>query len=160
MATSRLTQRRIDAQRPRKKVCAIRDTDIKGFGLRILPSGRKHFLHSQVNGRRVWHVIGSVTSITLDEARHEARGILTARREGNDPPSDIAPDPPFETVADEVFRRYRRHWKASTFKVNAYYYRKRILPWFGGMAIRSITRADVQRWFASLHATPAAADRS
>ncbi len=161
MARRRLTQHMVDALNPRRNVYDIRDTDIKGFGVRVLPSGRRrYFLHAQIDGKRVWHAIGNGESISLDGARKEARSILTARREGDEPHPDVAPDPPFETVADEVFRRYRRHWKPATLKVNLGYFRNRILPWFRGRPIRSITRLDVQRWFASLHATPAAADRS
>ena len=44
--------------------------------------------------------------------------------------------------------------------VNLSYYRNQILPWFKGRAIVDITRPDIQKWFASLHATPVAADRS
>ena len=54
MPRSRLTQRRVVALKPRKSTYDIRDTEITGFGVRILPSGRKrHFLHSQVDGKRV-----------------------------------------------------------------------------------------------------------
>lgn len=67
---------------------------------------------------------------------------------------------PFETVAEEVFRRYGRHWKPSTLTANRSYLRNQILPWFGGRPVTAITRAEVQRWFAGLHGTPAAANRS
>ena len=66
----------------------------------------------------------------------------------------------FEAVAEEVFRGYGRHWKPLTRKVNRGYLRNQILPWFQGRQIADINRADVERWFASLHATPVAADRS
>ena len=66
----------------------------------------------------------------------------------------------FETVAEEVFRRYGRHWKPRTLAVNRRYLSSQILPWFKGRAIADITRSDIQKWFASLHATPVAADRS
>lgn len=161
MAMHRLTQRRVDALKPRRKAYDIRDTNIKGFGVRVLSSGRKrYFLHNQIGGRRVWHAIGDGEILTLDEARKEARCILTARHKSDDPPPDTAPNPLFEVVADEVFRRYRRHWKPGTLKVNLYYLKNQILPWFRGRSIRSITNLDVQRWFASLHVTPVAADRS
>lgn len=161
MAMHRLTPGRVDALKPRRNVYDIRDTDIKGFGVRVLPSGKKrYFLHSQVGGRRVWQSVGDSEALTLDEARKAARSMLTARHEGEETSGDGAPDPLFEVVADEVFRRYRRHWKPGTFKVNLYYLKNQILPWFGGRPIRSIARLDVQRWFASLHATPVAADRS
>ena len=67
---------------------------------------------------------------------------------------------PFETVAEEVFRRYGRAWKPRTATVNRAYLRNQILPWFRGRPIGGITRREVQRWFAALHATPAAANRS
>ena len=160
MPTNRLTQRRVDALKPRTKTCDIRDADIKGFGIRILPSGRKrYFLHSQVGGKRVWHAIGNAEDITLDHARTQARSMLGSRRIGEDPASCIS-DIPFETVAEEVFRRYRRHWKPRTLVVNLGYYRNQILPWFRGRPIAGITRRDIQQWFASLHPTPVAADRS
>ena len=44
--------------------------------------------------------------------------------------------------------------------MNRIYLRRQILPVFSGQDIADITRRDVLRWFASLRATPAAADRS
>lgn len=67
---------------------------------------------------------------------------------------------PFETVAEEVFRRYGRTWKPATFQVNQAYLRNQIMPWFRGRPVTDITRAEVQCWFGTLHATPAAANRS
>ena len=66
----------------------------------------------------------------------------------------------FETVAEDVFRRYGRTWKPRTIAVNRSYLRNQIMPWFRGRPIADITRREVRRWFASLHATPAAANRS
>ena len=66
----------------------------------------------------------------------------------------------FESVAEEVFRRYGRTWKPQTLAVNRIYLRKQLMPSFRGRPIADITRRDVQRWFAALHATPAAANRS
>ena len=66
----------------------------------------------------------------------------------------------FETVAEEVFRRYARHWKPRTLTVNRSYLRSQIMPWFRGRPVAGITHADVQRWFDSRHRTPAAANRS
>ncbi len=67
---------------------------------------------------------------------------------------------PFETFAEEVFARYGRRWKPRTLAVNRNYLRRQILPFFERRTIGEITREDVQRWFRSLHATPAAANRS
>ncbi len=159
MATSRLTQHRVDTLKPGGKTRDIRDRDLKGFGVRILSSGRKRFfLHRQVDGRRVWHAIGDADDITLSCARSRAKALLAARLLGEE--AEAIDHIAFEVVAEEVFRRYGRHWKPRTLRVNLGYYRNQILPWFKGMAIAAITRPDVQKWFASLHSTPVAADRS
>ena len=56
--------------------------------------------------------------------------------------------------------RYGRRWKPRTLQVNRIYLRRQILPFFEERFIGAITRQDVQDWFRSLHATPAAANRS
>ena len=155
-----LTQARIHALKPRRTVRNLRDGTLKGFGLRILPSGKKRFfVHSQKDGRRVWRIIGDADSVSLDEARWRARDLLAAIRFGREATA-LPEETLFEAVAGEVFRNYARHWKPQTLKVNRVYLRNQILPWFRGRNIADITRADVRRWFASLHATPASADRS
>ncbi len=161
MPSIRLTQHRVDALKPRKSTYEVRDADLVGFGIRVLPSGRKrYFLHSQVNGDRIWHAIGDADDTSLESASLEARALLVSRRSGDEPSPVIPEVLLFETVAEEVFRRYGRHWKPRTRAVNAGYYKNQILPWFKGRSIFDITRQDVRQWFASLHVTPVAADRS
>ena len=161
MATLRLNDRRVDALKPRKSAYDICDRDLKGFGVRVLPSGAKrYFIHSQHKGRRVWKIVGHAGAIGADEARERARTLLAAIRKGNEDEAAAPPDTPFETVADEVFRRYARNWKPLTLSVNRGYYRNQILPWFEGRPIGDITTQDVRHWIASLHDTPVATDRS
>ena len=159
MPKTRLIGSRIEALEPRKTPYDVRDGDLKGFGVRILPSGKKRFfVHSQHEGRRLWKTVGDADAIGLDEARRRATDLLAAIRR------DEAPALPeerlFEAVAEEVFSRYGRNWKPHTMKVNRNYLRSTILPWFAGMNIVDIGSRDVRNWFASLHATPFAADRS
>ena len=161
MPAIRLTQRRVDALRRRKTVRDVRDRELKGYGVRILPSGAKrYFIHSQHQGRRVWKILGDAEVVPEDEARASARSFLAALREGQDADGVEPGGTPFENVAAEVFDRYGRRWKPRTLAVNRVYLRKQILPFFSGRAIGTITRRDVQAWFRSLHATPAAANRS
>ena len=108
-----------------------------------------------------------MTTVHNTQQRVEAlRGLptATARLTAVHAPADVPPTSDdktrFETVAEEVFRRYRRTWKPRTVAVNRAYLRNQIMPWFRGCPIADITRRDVQRWFAALHATLAAADRS
>ena len=160
MPTIRLTEARINALKPGTSTRDVRDAALKGFGIRIMPSGRRRFfIHTQFDGKRIWKLIGESGRMTLAEARDAARTMLAAIRKGQPTVASLS-DTLFEAVAEEVFRRYSRHWKPSTLKVNRGYLRKQILPWFGGRQITDITRKDVQDWFMSLHATPVAADRS
>ena len=159
MANRRLTQRLIDTLKPGKSVREVRDTEFGGFGVRILPSGRKrYFLHAQYNGRRVWTVIGDADTMQFAEARSSAQSHLAALRMGGPTRSlEASAEIPFEDVAEEVFRRYARNWKPGTLAVNRRYLENQILPRFRGQPIGTITRRDVQQWFASLRSTPAAA---
>ena len=75
-------------------------------------------------------------------------------------PTTAAKNTRFETVAEEVFRRYGLGWKPQTAKVNRAYLRRQIMPWFRDRPIGEITRREVQAWFAALHGTPSAANRS
>ena len=160
MSAQNLTQARIDALTPRKTVRNIRDAALKGFGIRVLPSGTKRFfIHTQKDGRRIWKIVGDANTVSLDEARRLAGDLITSIRTGGaalaSPENTL-----FEVVAEEVFRNYGRNWKPGTMKVNRGYLRSQILPRFAGRQITDITRSDVREWFASLHSTPVAADRS
>ena len=161
MPSIRLTQRRVDALRPRRTVRDIRDAGLKGYGVRVMPSGaRRYFIHSQHRGKRVWKIIGDAAAIAEPEARARARSMLAALRDGREPDAADPGGTLFETVAEEVFDRYGRRWKPRTLDVNRAYLRRQILPYFAGRPIGEITREDVRAWFRALHATPAAANRS
>lgn len=66
----------------------------------------------------------------------------------------------FEDLAKMTFQRRERLWKPRTLAVSRSYLRNQILPWFRGRPVADITARDVRLWFAELHGTPAAADRS
>ncbi len=161
MAAIRLTQRRVDTLRPRKTVSNVRDAELKGYGIRVMPSGRKrYFIHSQHRGHRVWKIVGDAAVMAEAEARARARSMLAALRDDRDIEADMPGNVPFETVAEEVFSRYGRRWKPRTLAANRRYLRDQILPFFAGRPVAEIDREEVQRWFRSLHATPATANRS
>ena len=153
-----LSEARVKALRPRPTAYDIRDAKLRGFGVRVLPSGaRRFFIHTQHRGTRVWKMVGDATAINVDAARARAASMLAAIRGA----ADASPDAMrFETVAETVFRRYARVWKPQTLYVNRSFLRRQILPRFSGTQIADITRADVRRWFASRRATPVSAARS
>ena len=98
--------------------------------------------------------------MSLECTREKETSLLTSRSWNDEASPATTASFLFEDVADEVFQRYRRHWKPRTLEVNLGYFRNQVLPWFRGHAIEDITRRDVQRWFVSLRATPVSADRS
>ena len=155
-----LSETRVKALSPRPAAYDIRDAKLRGFGVRVLPSGAKRFfVHTQHRGTRVWKIVGDANAMTLAEAHSRATSMLASIRcDAHAPASPEAIR--FETMAEAVFQRYGRIWKAGTLRVNRSYLRRQILPCFAGTPIADINRSDVQRWFASLRATPVAADRS
>ena len=76
-----LTQDRFCRLLPWKKFYDVRDDELRKFGIRILPSGRKrYFLHQHKRGARVWHTIGG--ACTMTEARSRAAIVLASARTG------------------------------------------------------------------------------
>ena len=160
MPRTDLTDARVRALKPRKAAYDIRDGKLRGVGVRVLPSGAKRFfVHSQHRGERVWKIIGDAATMDVREARSRAVTVLAAIRTGEDPPPDPA-ETLFEAVAEAAFERRSRVWKAGTLAVNRAYLRRQILPHFAGRQVADIDSRDVANWFASLRATPVAADRS
>ncbi len=160
MPGTTLTEARVKALKPRKSVREVRDGKLRGFGVRVSPSGRKRFfIHCQHRGERVWKIVGDAGSMSVAEARSVAGDMLAAIRRGEEAP--CSPDETlFEAVAETAFRRHERVWKPGTLAVNGYYLRNQLLPYFAGRPIAEIDRQEVRHWFARLRATPVAADRS
>ena len=156
------TDVRVGALRARKTAYDVRDAKLRGFGVRVLPSGRKRFfVHCQHRGERVWRIVGDAGAMDVREARSAASAVLAAIRRGEPEPVALRPgETLFEDVAETVFDRRERIWKARTMSVNRAYLRNQILPHFTGHRIADIDRREVRSWFASLRSTPVAADRS
>jgi hypothetical protein len=161
MPRAQLRQAQVDQLSPRRTQYIVRDSEVRGFGVRVSPSGRKRYvLQAQHEGTRIWRDCGDARSVSLVDARELAITELRQLQQPDSDPSSRYPALAFETVAEEVLRRYGCRWKPRTLYANRCYYRRQILPWFQGRPITSITAKDVQAWFASLRATLVAADRS
>jgi Arm DNA-binding domain/Phage integrase, N-terminal SAM-like domain len=91
MPVAKLTKRTVDAIGGGECPLILYDTDLKGFGLRIAKGGKKSWFveyRPGARGRGVAKrrmVLGSVGTLTPDEARTAAREILAAAALGTDP---------------------------------------------------------------------------
>src|SRR3712207_1159293 len=84
----KLTKRSIDAFVPAEKDQLVWDTDLKGFGLKITPAGRKIYVLQtrQGHGRSRRLTVGPHGSPwTVEEARKEAVRLLGLLAQGLDP---------------------------------------------------------------------------
>jgi integrase len=158
MTIARLNTELIFTAKPKRKQYFIWDDALKGFGIKITPSGLRFFLISILRGGvRHTEIIGDVTQMPLREARALAK---TRIRALSSLYVNVDADTPFEIIAEQVLARMARLWKPRTQRVNRDYLRSCILPYFTGFAIGSINGVDVEAWFATLASRPAAANRS
>lgn len=85
----KLTRRVVEGAKPFDRPYEIRDTELKGFLLRVQPSGVKSYVMEFARGER--RTIGSAAVLTLDQARTAARKWRSERDEGKLPPAARGP---------------------------------------------------------------------
>ena len=82
MPTSKLTKRTIDAVvSPASKQLIYWDTEIKGFGLRVLPSGLKPFIVQYRNAEGIQRRMNLVLMRLLHSRRVSPVGVMISDRE-------------------------------------------------------------------------------
>ena len=82
----RITKRTVDALKPKERERVVWDDDLKGFGVRVHPSGRKVFIvKTRHRGRVIKMTIGPCTVVSATYAR-VARRRDHHRREGREEP--------------------------------------------------------------------------
>ena len=160
----KLTKRTIDATEPRATEFFLWDENIPGFGLRVMPSGRKSFVVQYRAGRRPRRMsLGPSTVLTCDQARTRAITIIAAVKNGEDPAAVRAANRNAATVSDLAERFDKEHiavrLKASTAKEYRGNLRRFILPALGRLAVPEITRADVAKFHHDLRHIPYQANR-
>ncbi len=139
----------------RKRPLTLVDHTLAGFSLRIVAADTRTFF---VRVKRNLNVdtlhLGTTAEQTADEARAMAVGEIEAAE------SECRTGPLFRYFADEFMRRQGPRWKPATRESNRSALQNHILPFFGGMRVADIARADVQRWFDSMSGAPASANRA
>jgi hypothetical protein len=160
----KLTKRIIDAAEPQPTEFFLWDDSIPGFGLRVLPSGRKGYVVQYRTGRRSRRIsLGPNTVLTCEQARSRAITIVAAARNGEDPAAERDARRNAATVRELAERFDREHiavrLKASTAKEYRRNLKRFILPALGRLAVPEITRADVAKFHHDLRHIPYQANR-
>ena len=85
----KINKRLIEAAEARDKAYDINDSELRGFGVYVLPSGtRSFFVRYRLGGRRRRVSIGYCGVVTPEKARAQAMSILARVRNGEDPAAD------------------------------------------------------------------------
>ena len=119
-ALSKLTKRAIDATKPGAREAFLWDDELRGFGLRVKPSGVKTYVvqYRTETGRTRRLAIGQVGRLTPASARKEARELLGKVDKGKDTSAErkvarMAPD--VGRLMDRYLSEHvKRHNRAST----------------------------------------------
>src|SRR5690242_8992774 len=104
----RLTKRTVDVAAPGRVDRFLWDSDLKGFGLKVTPAGRKSFVaqyRSRDDGRTRRLTIGAYGPLTVEEARSQARIVLGEAAIGKDPASERRL-PKMGDNFEEIFGRF------------------------------------------------------
>jgi len=126
------------------------DTEMKGLGIRIFPSGQKSFVLSyRINGRKRLMKLGDYGVKTLDEARRDARAKRVLVESGRDPlqeRQDAHDEESVATLCADYLERYakpfKKSWREDERLINRY-----LLPNWKSLKVTAIRKADV----AALH---------
>ncbi|WP_077731394.1 site-specific integrase [Methylocaldum sp. 14B] len=100
-----LTQQIITKLAPQEKPYEVRDDRIKGFLLRVQPTGRKSYIVEYARGKRV--TLGDAAILTLTAARNAAIEVLGKAAQGIDPREDRKPKTEPMTLRRFIDQKYR-----------------------------------------------------
>lgn len=145
---TKLTKRTVDALQPKSKDYFIWDTQIAGFGVRIMPSGAKTYQAQYRRGGRTRRVsVGRHGKITVDEARKLAKEIMGQVAKGENPAEDISQHRKAPTIAALCERFFESHVMERCKPSTQGEYRRAIdlfiNPAIGNFKIVDVERKDV-----------------
>src|SRR5258708_5610094 len=105
----KITKRSVDAALVTGREYFVWDSEMPGFGIRVLRSGRKGYVVQYKAGGRGGQTrrkaLGQHGVLTAEEARIEARKWLAERAKGNDPIAEHVANRKAETM-EQLCRRY------------------------------------------------------
>ncbi|MDE0458979.1 MAG: tyrosine-type recombinase/integrase [Chromatiales bacterium] len=162
----RITKKAVDALTARQREYMLWDADMKGFGVRVHPSGRKVYLVKyRLNGRVIKKTIGPHGAIPPAAARGRAAEIITAAMTGRDLTGRVlSPRTDMTTMHELAGRFLDEHVPVRCKPSTAHSYRiairQHVVPRLGSRSVAGITRADIADLHHAMRATPYAANRT
>lgn len=148
---AKFTKGYVDKVRPAAKDDFHWDTDVKGFGLRITPTGKITFIvqgRVDGSGKEARITIGAYGVFTVDQARDMAREHLRTMRKGGDPRANKKQDEAMKVtlrqVADAYFDRPGQPLREST-KVEMNRHIDKVFAKWSDKPIASITINDCRQ---------------
>lgn len=124
------------------------DTELKGFGIRVLPSGTASWivrLRQRGKHRRI--TIARLEDLAATRARKEARALLAAAALDGLPKREVVKDnPSIRAFVAEHWNDLSRVWKPSTARRNWNAWQYTLEPVFGRILLRDLQPTDLHRW--------------
>lgn len=167
LLTRKLTKTVIDNAEPSERDFFLWDKDLKGFGLKVCPSGRKVYVcqYRHGSGRRAptrRMTIGAHGSPwTVEGARNEARRLLGAAVQGQDPAKMKQEAKAVLTVGelcDEYLANGTATKKASTLATDRGRIERHIKPLIGRLRLTDVSKGTVTQFMQDVAAGKTAVD--
>lgn len=160
----RLTKRNVEAAKPAERDVFVWDESLPGFGLRVLPSGKRGYLiQYRAKGRTRRLALGLHGVLTAEQARRTAADLLSEVRRGADPSADRSAARHAPTVAELCERFFTDYAegrkKPRSIAMDRYLNKRFILPALGRLRVADVVQADMLRLHSKLRATPVTANR-
>ncbi len=163
---AKITKKRVESIKPSDRDVLEWDDELRGFGIRVKPSGVRSYIIQYRNrfGRSRRLTIGAHGRLTAEEARKEARFLLSEVERGGDPAADRVISRRALKFA-EFAERYMTDYvpgrkKPSTIQTDKMNLRCHILPVLERLPVNAVTRADVVRLHQNMKPVPGAANRT
>jgi integrase len=140
-----LSDKGVAALKPRTARYAVPDPELRGLYIRVQPTGSKSFAAVTVgpSGKQIWTTIGRADAMSINEARTNARNVLTRVRQGL-PADEAKPrELTFKEVADLWLQRHvRRNGLRSEPEITRQL-RMNIFPAWAARPFLGIRRSDI-----------------